>query len=111
MEGRKRKIGRKAMGCLRDKVVRRSEGMEETEQGLEGTTQEGQSCREHIPNGPQIVRPMPTAPKPKGRVIIRNTTNHILRRVHAVHKCPKAEETPRYQQLHNYQHFFSRVFC
>ena len=42
---------------------------------------------------------MPAAPELHHAVVIAHTADHILGRIHAVEKCPEAEEAPGNQQL------------
>lgn len=52
-----------------------------------------------IPNEPEVVRPVPSPPEAMARVVVGHATDHILRRVNAVHEGPKAEEPPREEEL------------
>lgn len=47
-----------------------------------------------VTDNPEIVAAMPAPPESEGRVIVRHASDHILRWVDAVQKCPGAEESP-----------------
>ena len=48
---------------------------------------------------PEVVWAVPCAPEAERRVFVRHVAYHVLGRVHSVHECPQAEETPGEQQL------------
>lgn len=77
---------RATMSVTFEKVVvdKRSRGGQEEERKVE-----------HAPHDPKIIRPVPRPPEPKRRVIIRDATDHVFRRVDPVQERPEAEETPR----------------
>lgn len=66
----------------------------------------GSHENENVPHNPKIIRPMPRPPEPKRRIIIRHTTDHVLRWVDPVQERPEAEETPGKEEL-----FFRWVWC
>jgi hypothetical protein len=40
------------------------------------------------PDDPEVIAPVPRSPKPKYRVIVENTSNHVLGRVHPIQQSP-----------------------
>ena len=48
-----------------------------------------------VTNNPAIETPVPSTPEGEGRVVVRHATNHVLRRVDAIHEGPQPEESPR----------------
>lgn len=53
----------------------------------------------NIPDGPTIIRSMPSAPEADCRIVVAHATQHILRRVHSVEETPQPEEAPWDEEL------------
>lgn len=53
----------------------------------------------NIADEPAVIRAMPGAPKELRAVVIAHASNHVLRRVNAIHQRPKAEHAPGKKKL------------
>lgn len=53
----------------------------------------------NVAQKPTIKAAMPGTPKGGGRIVVAHASDHVLRRIDAVKKTPKTEETPGNEQL------------